>query len=606
MKSRGIAFKLFVMTLLLFILFLGIQFASYNFVIGNYYENKKIATLSEDIDSLAKSLEKNLKSGQDYNKLLNNFSGQKNVAVALINRYGNPEYGLNGQYKSSFIQVKDNSGKRVNVYIDGLLQNTNLDKEMLISGTNLEVLGEVEEDKASEMYIFPYEIKIDGRIYKKLGVGGHFSQHDDTNTLDNDEESDLTRVAGQIVLVHVSEEKGSNNFYKEQILSNYITQLTKVNKIEELMTRNQLSYNRATDKSVGVENIIFTMPLNLTSKNSYLLLVTTSLQPVEDAITILMDFNIYFFMLAMLLAIMAAYTYSQFISKPLIHMKEVAADMADLKFDRRCNMERKDEIGDLAGSLNQLSDNLENSLMKLKIANKQLVSDIEKEREQEKRRREFVANLSHELKTPLTVIEGIASGMRDGIYNRGGGQLDSLIGEVKHMNSLIYEMLQLSRIEAENYHLEEGIFDVGSVTLKVHSKLKTLVLSKSIEVSMNYKEAVVKGDAKAIEQVITNLYTNAIRYTKGSEKIIIQLEEKSQQVIFSIENTGASIPEELLEDIWKPFYRIEKSRNKKFGGTGLGLNIVRSILDLHKSEYGVKNTPTGVLFFFTLERWGGR
>ena len=218
--------------------------------------------------------------------------------------------------------------------------------------------------------------------------------------------------------------------------------------------------------------------------------------------------------------------------------------------------------------------------------------------------KEFVANVSHELKTPLTVINGYVKGIKNGVYEQNASKYyDVILDEVDRMTEMIQEMLDISRLESPTYQLTESTFDLWHVFLKVYDKFKAMADEKGLKVLFEIdEEAYVSGDIKRIEQVITNLFVNAVKYTPKHSHININIvyHESISKYTFSIENENTSISEEEIDRIWDPFYRIEKSRSKEFGGTGLGLAIVRQILDLHHSSYGGKNTENGVLFYFDL------
>ncbi|WP_131821218.1 HAMP domain-containing sensor histidine kinase [Paramaledivibacter caminithermalis] len=492
----------------------------------------------------------------------------------------------------------------------------------------IEVIGEMESYDNQNTYIFPYQIIIDGKEYDSFGIGGFESNEGQYNTiilediledfqttnvvtgsidydfiLENSEDIELVKIKGYISSLYIPDEKFYSSLYKEQTLYNNILNLMENKNLSDIFKENELSFYELMDEGTGIKNIIFIKPVDIKNHGQYLFFASTSLQPVDDAIAIIKNYNKYFFLLAFIMVAIAAYFYSKIISRPLIHMKNIACKMANLDFSSECKIDSDDEIGDLANSLNTLSNNLNTSLTQLKEANEKLVDDIERERKQEKIRKEFIANISHELKTPLTIIEGIASGIRDSVYDSHDVyHINSLIEEVNHMNELIFEMLQLSKIEADGYSLNWEIFDISDIVLKVHSKFKKLVKDKNIEVILDLEEVFANGDSKKLEQVITNLYSNAVRYTNEGEKILINIKENEEKIFVFVENTGVNIPENEIEEIWKPFYRIEKSRNRESGGTGLGLQIVKRILEHHKSDFGVKNSNNSVIFYFSLDK----
>jgi signal transduction histidine kinase len=280
--------------------------------------------------------------------------------------------------------------------------------------------------------------------------------------------------------------------------------------------------------------------------------------------------------------------------------------MSSMDFNEKCAVEREDEIGSLAKTLNFLSENLSNALSDLKEKNKKLELDIEKERQLEKLRKDFIAGVSHELKTPIGIIEGYAEGLKDNVVEGEAREiyLDIIIDEAKKMNSLVMDMLELSRLEAGKTKLNINEFDLKELFEKVALKNQVDISNNNLTLIRNFSlnNYSVLGDSFKIEQVLTNFLTNAIKYTNNGEKIIVDIVEKKEHLYFSIENTGAFIPENELSNIWSQFYKIDKARNRSARSTGLGLAIVKNLLTLHNSDFGVMNTKEGVKFYFSLKK----
>lgn len=224
-----------------------------------------------------------------------------------------------------------------------------------------------------------------------------------------------------------------------------------------------------------------------------------------------------------------------------------------------------------------------------------------------KKRKEFTANISHELKTPLGIIRGFAECIKEDISeDKEEYYLATIIDEVEKMDSMIKEMLELSKLESLENKLDINSFNIEELILKITAKFGEEIRKKNILVSINFMIdencRYVFADKKKIEQVITNIISNVIRYVPKYGYIDIKCEDKEKELYFSIKNKGENIPDEFLGEIWNRFYRVDKSRNRNEGGTGLGLAIVKTILDMHKSTYGIKNVKDGVLFFFTLDK----
>lgn len=334
-----------------------------------------------------------------------------------------------------------------------------------------------------------------------------------------------------------------------------------------------------------------------------IVIAVSSFQSITEAGSVFKAFYIYIIFFAIIIVLLLSYIYANLISKPLIKLNKVANEMSNLNFSVKSDIESDDEIGTLAKTLNFLSLNLDNALSQLKTANKKLLKDIEKEKALENMRKDFIAGVSHELKTPIALIQGYAEGIKDNITDEEGREfyLDVILDESNKMETLVTDMLELSKLESPNFSLTLATFNIKMLIETICQKLNSFIIDKNIILTLNLSDFYVNADKFRIEQVIMNFLTNAIRHTPGNGFIKITLTKFDEfNVIFSIENSGSQISEDDLTNIWDKFYKIDKSRSRTFGGTGLGLSIVKNILHLHKSKFGVHNTESGVEFFFTL------
>lgn len=352
-------------------------------------------------------------------------------------------------------------------------------------------------------------------------------------------------------------------------------------------------------------NIVKISPINIGKVTEYVIIAVSSLQPVGEAAQVTREFYVYVYGVGFILVIILSIIYSNMISKPLINISRTASKMAELDFSAKCNVKSDDEIGELAGKLNFLSEKLNSTLKELKSANEKLKEDIEKERGLEKMRKEFVAGVSHELKTPISLIEGYAEGLKENIAgDKKDFYLDVIIDESDKMGRLVTDMLDLSSLETGNFKLNPKEFCIDELAGMAVRKYSDKMSEKNIKVNLNIEEdgIIVHGDRFRIEQVINNFLTNAIRYTPAGGSISVGVREKDGDALVEVENEGEHIEEKEMENIWEKFYRIEKSRNRGMGGTGLGLAISKNILMLHDSKFGAVNTEKGVKFYFTLQK----
>ncbi|OME87604.1 hypothetical protein BK120_05515 [Paenibacillus sp. FSL A5-0031] len=338
--------------------------------------------------------------------------------------------------------------------------------------------------------------------------------------------------------------------------------------------------------------------------DAYLIALAT-LQPVGDAVQVMSRFYMYFYALAAIPILLFAYFLSRTITLPLMQLNKVAKRLAKLDFTAFVRMNRKDEIGQLAGTMNSLARNLQQTMAELQEANLKLLDDIEKEKQLERMRRQFVASVSHELKTPVSLIQGYAEALQDNVAN--GLKRDKytavIIEESERMARLVADLLDLSQLESGRFALQWSTVPLYETVQSVLTKIAPLLHEKSIRpqlIGLDAEELWVRSDRQRLEQVLINLLGNAIRHTPVQGNLEIRIKTEQSSVRVALKNEGMPIPEEDLPYIWDTFYRADHSGSRELGGTGIGLSIVKAILQRHESEYGVFNEADGVTFYLTL------
>lgn len=337
------------------------------------------------------------------------------------------------------------------------------------------------------------------------------------------------------------------------------------------------------------------------------LFAVSSLQPVIGAAKVIRDFSWYAFGVALALVPLLTFLYAGIVTKPLRALNARAGRLASLDFSVRTRWRRKDEIGELARTFDFLADNLNRTLGELHEANDKLRKDIEREKRLERMRRDFVAGVSHELKTPLSLIGGYAEGLKDNIGSGAKREryAEVILDETRRMAAIVGDMLDLSHLESGRYALKLEPFDVRELLREAASLAQALGGDKNLRVEVRSPEEEEKpaeavADRLRIGQVLTNLVTNAVRHAPEGGTIELSAARAGENWTLRAYNEGEPIPEEELPRIWSQFYRIDKARSRESGGTGIGLAIVRQILELHGSRYGVRNEQGGVAFEFRL------
>ena len=297
----------------------------------------------------------------------------------------------------------------------------------------------------------------------------------------------------------------------------------------------------------------------------------------------------------LLISVLAALVCSRYFSTPLIHICSVAKRMTSLDMTWKCEVKQRDEIGVLADSLNEMSERLNNALVNLQNANEQLQKDIEREREQEKQRIDFFTAVSHELKTPIAIIKGELEGMiyQVGEYKDRDAYLRHCMKTVNDMERIVKDILSAARMGGSDFKLERTDLDISRMLQKACRKVMGRIEDKEMELRQDIQpDFHYEGDGRLIEKVFSNVISNAAAYSPVGAVITVSL----QNGVFSVENSGVHIAEEDLKQIFTPFYRVDKSRNRNSGGSGLGLYITKTILDHHGIPHKMENTENGVRF----------
>ncbi len=303
-----------------------------------------------------------------------------------------------------------------------------------------------------------------------------------------------------------------------------------------------------------------------------------------------------------LIMLVFIYIYSSLFTKPLVEMSDVTKDMADLDFHRRCQVRGNDEIGDLGRSINALSAALDSALMDLREKNEQLEKDIRHREELDKARREFINNVSHELKTPIAIISGYAEGLSAGLSDDPAvihEYCQIISDESKKMNQLVVSLLELSKLESKNIEIHPENYCISDQISDVLSHFAILFDNHSLTVHNNVPAGLMcRAQPDKIEIVIKNYISNAVSHCSDKGNITLSCDDRNDKWRIGIFNTGSNIAEEDMANIWQSFYRADKAHERSENRFGLGLSIVQAIMKNHGTECGVQNTKTGVLFWF--------
>ncbi|HIZ08249.1 MAG TPA: two-component sensor histidine kinase [Candidatus Eubacterium avistercoris] len=355
-----------------------------------------------------------------------------------------------------------------------------------------------------------------------------------------------------------------------------------------------------------------------------LILMRTAMDGIRESSKIANQFLLYVGSCAIAGSVLLSILISRRITKPIVQLSEISQKMVDLDFNAKYvrggwrkkrrdvpgsiqaekeKMEKGNEIDQLGLHMNQLSDQLERTISELKTANNELMKDIEKKEQIDEMRKEFLSNVSHELKTPLALIQGYAEGLQACINDDEESRdfyCEVIMDEADKMNKMVKKLLTLNQLEFGNDQVYMERFNITELIQGVVNASSLLLEQKGITVEMDLPEEYVWADEFKVEEVITNYLSNAMNHAEGEKKIRIFYEKKDTCLRISVFNTGKPIPEEDIDNIWIKFYKVDKARTRAYGGSGIGLSIVKAIMDSFHQECGVINRKDGVEFWLEL------
>ena len=629
--KRSIVLKLFLITVLFMTVCFGVFIAGQSLFFGKIYLHMKSSSLEKALDSFGNTYVNENWDSKAITQKINEFTGRNNARLAILDKDGRAKY-----MPSFSISLETSDNKNLSIPLDNIAFLDDFQKLELSVGSEIEVDGYFNNNKllsvsgikkdgkswensnirliaASAVTLSSDSIAVENRVLRteKFTEAGTLTTPAEVSAgvaaaVKNIEVEAISpdKVKGKITALNLPDQIQQMASYNNGLLwssIDYWNQLLMVKKIS--MEPGKTTSFHYTDTNNGMDNIAYVKPVIKNNQVLEYVFAISSLQPVDEAVEAMKSYYGYVFAVVILLMLVMAFVFSRSISKPLLKMNTVASKMADLDFSEECRVKSKDELGNLALSLNRLSRNLSLSLEDLKSANEQLKLDIEKERSLENMRKEFVSSVSHEFKTPLGIIKGFAEGFKDNIAEeKKEHYIDVILDEVEKMDELVMELLDLARLESKAYDLNIENFVMAELIDEIGSRLDKSMAEKNISLIFRHedRDSRVQADRRRMEQVVTNILSNAVRHTGTNGKIKVLTEKGVDRLRVIIENSGEQIAEEDIQKIWERFYKAEKSRGRKAGGTGLGLSIVKNILELHGSDYGVENIPGGVRFYFTV------
>ena len=336
----------------------------------------------------------------------------------------------------------------------------------------------------------------------------------------------------------------------------------------------------------------------------FTVIISTPMESIQTSARLSGQFTMYVGLILIICGAIAMYLYSRQFTKPIEDMAKAANQMSHLDFDMKVPTGSDDELGRLGNSINELSSKLELTISELKTANNELQKDIEQKVQIDEMRKEFLSHVSHELKTPIALIQGYSEGLKDNILDDEESKefyCDVIADEAKKMNRMVQKLLTLNQIEFGNNQVNMERFDITEMIRNMVESSKILVEKQGVTIIFDEPEMHVWADEFMIEEVVNNYLSNARNHVTDGGIIKVSYCQNGNNLRVKVFNTGNHIPQEDIDKLWVKFYKVDKARTREYGGSGIGLSIVEATMKAHGRDYGVANVEGGVEFYFEVE-----
>ncbi|MBQ3408014.1 MAG: GHKL domain-containing protein [Clostridia bacterium] len=380
------------------------------------------------------------------------------------------------------------------------------------------------------------------------------------------------------------------------------------NKIGEVLHKSQNVIIKML-KDYESERIYIVMLATL--DNGAELFVVTPISAIKDSLRVSNQILVFVGIISVLVSAVIALVVSKHFSDPILDLNGIAKKMTNLDFSQKyIPRNNDDELDELGKRINILSDTLEHTITELKANNNELERDIKEKSKIDEMRTQFISDVSHELKTPIALIQGYAEGLIENVNDDDESRkfyAEVILDEADKMDKLVKQLLELMKLEYGKREFDNKKFDIVSLIQEDIRKCDVMIKEQNIDISFENKDPInVFADDFYIEQVVTNYLTNAIKYSSevnGKRAIVIDVVEIPNDFVrVSVYNTGKNFSDDEMKAIWGRFYKVDSSRNRENGGTGIGLSFVKAVMNNYKNKYGVKNKNNGVEFYFELKK----
>ena len=375
------------------------------------------------------------------------------------------------------------------------------------------------------------------------------------------------------------------------------------NQNQDILYRNN-NYTIILHKTM--QNTSFIEGFGYCTDNQTMVIMSTPVASLKESVSISNRFLIYMAIIGFIITVILTFIIAKMITYPILELAEISNKMGKLDFTAKYIGNRSDEIQTLGQNMNYMSDRLKKAIDELQEANELLKEDIKRKEAIDEMRKDFIANVSHELKTPIALIQGYAEGLNEGLCEDEESRkyyTEVILDESEKMNNMVKQLLTLSSLESGNSILHKENFNLTSLIESVLGSISILIGEKNVNIEFDSdKEIFLNADEFKIEEVVTNYISNSIHHVSDSGEIKINVSDDGENITFSVYNTGNPISEKDLNNIWEKFFKVDKAHSRAYGGSGIGLSIVKAIVEAHNGTVAVRNILDGVEFSFKIPK----
>ena len=452
-------------------------------------------------------------------------------------------------------------------------------------------------------------------LYSKIdslkSVYAKINNYYNSNSTSNSLEEELRRIAfNNNYDIFIRTESNMIVFSTDKDLYSAIDILAAANQSnnEIVLDDGKIEIKKVNDTVNNISYILLSGQLD----NGYELYISIPAVPIDESVEISNQTLILIGIIILLISAFIVSYISKKFTAPIVQLNNITNKMARLDFSQKYRtLDTNDEINELGNNINLMSDKLESTIKQLRENNSELEKDIEEKSKIDDMRKQFISDVSHELKTPIALIQGYAEGLIENVNTDDESRkfyAEVILDESNKMDALVKQLLELMKLEYGKREFRNEKFNIVELINEVIRKCKVMLDDKKIDIKFEHEpEVQVFADSFYIEQVVTNYFTNAIKHAKevnGIRQIEVKTtnNEETEKVRVSVFNTGDNISENAISKIWGRFYKEDTSRNREDGGTGIGLALVKAIMTNYKNDYGVVNKENGVEFYFELDK----